>query len=132
MYFSMFLLFMVLVIAPAVGGPKLNLDLASSLGDNEMIQGLFQPNPTDLSLYHNDTGPINTAILQSESSVLAAYESTRTDQGTKATGTAAEADEAEETGSADSEDTSSSDATEDVGGSDEDGFSNAGRLVKLL
>jgi len=73
MYFTMFVVFMALLIAPAVGGQKLELDLPKTLGakKGDLIAMLFQPN-NKTSEYYNDTGPIRTDILESESSVLAA------------------------------------------------------------
>ena len=145
MYFTMFIIFMALVIAPAVAGPKLKLDLKTSLPDQEMIQGLFQPNPVGrqaISEYHNDTGPIseNESIIAHESSVLAEYDRTQTDRGPRPTGDS-------DSGSGDDSGSGSGDSTEDVpaddsgsdsgsgdgslSGSDEEGFSGR-KLVRLL
>lgn len=128
----MFIVFMALIIAPSVAGPKLKLDLKSSLPQNDMIKGLFQPNPIgyeDISIYHNDTGPIdvNSELIASESSVVAEFESTRTDGGGSR---AKQTDGADNSGDSGSSDTSNSGGG--VNGNANDGFSGKRKLVRLL
>ena len=125
------IIFMALIIAPSVGGPTLPLNLESSLPDNDMIKGLFQPNPIgydDISAYHNDTGPIdvNSEIIASESSVVAEFDRTRTDGG----GRAKQTDGADSSSNTDSSGSSNSDGG--VGGNEADGFSGKRKLVRLL
>ncbi len=77
----MFIIFMALLIAPSVAGPKFNLDLAKTLGaknkEGDLIYGLFQPN-NRTSAYMNDTGPMASDILAHESSVLERHDVTMT------------------------------------------------------
>lgn len=121
MYFVMFVIFMALLIAPAVGGSKLELDLTDTLGakKGDMIHGLFQPNDRS-SQYYNDTGPSRTEILESESSVIAA------DRARKTGGTVD--DDGSSGSSGDDEDDSSSGVADDGGVSDEP----QPRLVRLF
>lgn len=143
MYFAMFILFMALIIGPSVAGPKLDLDLSASLPKQDMIQGLFQPNIVGkeaISIYHNDTGPIdiNQSIIESESSVLADYERTKADAGPQPTD-GSDSGDSSDSGSggddtsadapADDSDSGSGDAG--LSGSDEEGFSGR-KLVRLL
>lgn len=145
MYFAMFILFMALIIGPSVAGPKLNLNLQDSLPDQDMITGLFQPNPIgydEISLYHNDTGPIdaNTDIIASESSVLEEYERTKADAGPRPTdGSDSGSGDSSDTGSggddtstdAPADDSGSGETDGELSGSDEEGFSGR-KLVRLL
>lgn len=74
MYFSLFVLFLALAIAPVLGGSKVPVNsLISSIGggnSESMIALLFQPN-NRTSVWYNDTGPSNTLIKSSEAIVLA-------------------------------------------------------------
>jgi hypothetical protein len=87
MYFSLFVLFLALAIAPVLGGSKVPIEsLANSIsGDkNGMIRLLFQPN-NRTSAWYNDTGPTLTGIKSSEASVLAGK--TQSDGSAKASAT---------------------------------------------
>lgn len=140
----MFIIFMALIIGPSVAGPKLKLDLKSQLPKNDMIGGLFQPNPVGssaISVYHNDTGPIdvNAEIIASESSVVAKYQETRTDGGggtaKETDGSDSSSDSSDSSDSSSGGDDSSSDSSNSdggVGGNEEDGFSGKRKLVRLL
>lgn len=144
MYFTMFIIFMALIIAPSVAGPKLKLDLKSKVPNDEMIKGLFQPNPVGyemISSYHNDTGPIaaNSDIIASESSVVANYQKTRTDGGgggaKETDGSDSSSDSSDSSDSSSGGGDSSSDSSNSdggVGGNEEDGFSGKRKLVRLL
>lgn len=74
MYFSLFVLFLGLAIAPVLGGSKVPVNtLISSIGGGKpdsMIALLFQPN-NRTSVWYNDTGPTLTSIKSSEAMVLA-------------------------------------------------------------
>lgn len=72
MFFTMFVVFLALIIAPVLGGAQVPVnDLKSGFGSKDsMINLLFQPN-NRTSAYYNDTGPINSDILASDSSALA-------------------------------------------------------------
>lgn len=73
MYFTLFVVFLALAIAPVLGGGQVAgavTSIKESVGANSMIGLLFQPN-NRTSAWYNDTGPTLTAILSSEASVLA-------------------------------------------------------------
>lgn len=89
MYFTLFVVFLALAIAPVLGGSKVPVEsLINSVGggkNDSMIALLFQPNNVTAG-YNNDTGPQNTAIKSSEKSVLAGVTVTTTGAKSSSTG----------------------------------------------
>ncbi|OBT68962.1 1,3-beta-glucan synthase [Pseudogymnoascus sp. 23342-1-I1] len=89
MYFSLFVLFLALAIAPVLGGRQIKIDsLKDSLDGGKpdsMIGLLFQPN-NRTSVWYNDTGPQNTDLKSSEASVLAGKTDSATSGSAKSTG----------------------------------------------
>lgn len=77
MYFVMFIIFLALIIAPVLGGSQVPISNLKSNFGNQMVSALFQPN-NRTSAYYNDTGPMNTDILASDSSALARLTETGT------------------------------------------------------
>lgn len=81
MYFTLFVVFLALAIAPVLGGSKVSIKgLQEAIGGKQkdsMINLLFQPN-NRTSQWYNDTGPTLTKILESESSVMSRAGSTET------------------------------------------------------
>lgn len=72
MYFTLFVVFLALAIAPVLGGSHLTSTVNSikkTVGADTMVGLLFQPNDRSPSWY-NDTGPTLTSIKSSEASVL--------------------------------------------------------------
>lgn len=89
MYFSLFVLFLALAIAPVLGGAKVPVEsLINSVSggkQDSMIALLFQPN-NRTSAWYNDTGPSLTSIKSSEASVLAGKTDSASDGSAASTG----------------------------------------------
>lgn len=88
MYFTLFVVFLALAIAPVLGGAKVPVQsLIDSVGggkNDSMIALLFQPNNVTAG-YNNDTGPQNTDLISSEKSVLAGETKTSSGSASSAT-----------------------------------------------
>lgn len=80
MYFTLFVVFLALAIAPVLGGSKVPVDSLKKIGGggDSMVSLLFQPNIRSSS-YYNDTGPTLTEIKSSEASVTNKAKSTATE-----------------------------------------------------
>jgi 1,3-beta-glucan synthase len=88
MYFTLFVVFLALAIAPVLGGSHLTSTVESiknTVGKDTMVGLLFQPNNRS-SVWYNDTGPTLTSIKSFEASVLAGKTQSSSGSNAKTTG----------------------------------------------